>query len=51
MQRMFATQYVIAGESYGFPGDALVCDDEARAATSAQWDCCPISLLTPLSPA
>ena len=33
MQRIFATQYVVAGESYGFPGDPLVCDDDARTAT------------------
>ena len=49
MQQMFVTQYVIAGESDGFPGDPLVCDDDARAATSAQLDSCPIGLLT-LSP-
>ncbi len=32
MQQIFVTQYVIAGEPYGFPGDTLVFDDEARAA-------------------
>ena len=33
MQQIFVTQYVVAGEPHGFPGDPLVFDDEARAAT------------------
>jgi hypothetical protein len=34
MRQALVTQYVIAGESYGFPGDPLVFDNEARAAVA-----------------
>ena len=50
MQQMFATQYVIAGESDGFPGDPLVCDDEARAATLRPGGLLPYQFADPFTP-
>lgn len=47
---MFAIQYVIAGESPGFPGDPLVCDDEARAATLRPGGLLPYQFADPFIP-